>query len=76
MTRKSIARILTVINQETLHQVRKSYAGNKAGRPRDLRQKKTKAIRLALKPSEKNAKTRRALRKIRHNPPRKYAIKV
>lgn len=40
--RKAIARIETVIHQETLHQVRKKYAGKKARahRPRDLRQKK------------------------------------
>merc|ERR1712176_799315 len=54
--RKSIARINTVINQQTKHQVRISYSG-KRRRPRDLRQKKTRAIRRQLKPSEANAKT-------------------
>merc|ERR1712169_47769 len=48
--RKSVARIQTVINQETLHQVRKYQKGKDARhRPRDLRQKKPRAIRLALK---------------------------
>jgi large subunit ribosomal protein L35e len=75
--RKSIARIQTVINQETLHQVRKKYSGKEARhRPRDLRQKKTKAIRKALKPNEEHKKTARALTKINNFPQRRFAVKA
>lgn len=75
--RKAIARIQTVINQETLHQVRKKYSGKEARhRPRDLRQKKTKAIRKALKPTEANKKTARALTKLNNFPQRRFAVKA
>lgn len=75
--RKAIARIETVIHQETLHQVRKKYAGKaRAHRPRDLRQKKTRAIRLAMTPAETYVKSKRAVLKINHFPQRRFAVKA
>merc|ERR1712000_711794 len=61
-----------------IREVRKKYQKGKDARhrPRDLRQKKTRAIRLALKPSEANKKTKRALIKHNNFPQRKYAIKA
>ena len=77
VVRKEIARILTIINQQVSHQVRIKYSGKEAKRrPRDLRQKKTRAIRRRLKPSEASAKTQRALTKHNNFPQRKFAIKA
>ena len=47
--RKHIARVLTVLNQEARTEVRKKYAGVPNERlPKDLRVKKTRAIRRRL----------------------------
>lgn len=49
VVRKDIARILTVINQEARKAVRAKYAGKPDDKlPKDLRQKKTRAIRRRL----------------------------
>merc|ERR1719460_1917687 len=54
--RKSIARILTVYSQKQKAEARKEYAGKKY-QPLDLRPKKTRAIRRALKVEQKFMKT-------------------
>ena len=73
--RKSIARILTVISQTQRDQLKIFYAGKKY-QPLDLRTKKTRALRRRLTLNEKNAKTLRQIKKERHFPKRKYAIKA
>merc|ERR1712228_1090445 len=55
VVRKSIARVMIVINQKTKENLRKFYK-NKKFKPLDLRPKKTRAIRRRLKPIEKHAK--------------------
>ena len=50
--RKSIARVWTVVNQTQKENLRKFYRGKKYI-PKDLRAKKTRAIRRALSKSER-----------------------
>lgn len=73
--RKSIARVLTVIAQNQKENLRKLYKGKKH-KPKDLRMKKTRAMRRELTQHEKSLKTRKAARKARLWPQRKYAIKA
>merc|ERR1711894_603054 len=54
--RKSIARVLTVHNQQQKDGLRKASAGSKYI-PKDLRAKKTRAMRRALTKAERSAKT-------------------
>merc|ERR1712108_90515 len=56
VVRKSVARILTVYNQKQKAEARKQYKGKKY-QPLDLRPKKTRAIRRALKVEQKFMKT-------------------
>nr|XP_034367024.1 60S ribosomal protein L35-like [Arvicanthis niloticus] len=72
---KSIARVLTVINQTQKESLRKLYKGKKY-KPLDLRSKKTRAMpRLRTKP-EKTLKTKKQHRKERLYPLCKYAVKA
>ncbi|KAG5518435.1 hypothetical protein PMAC_002830 [Pneumocystis sp. 'macacae'] len=73
--RKSIARILTVINLNQRSQLRLFYK-NKKYIPLDLRPKKTKAIRLALTRHERSLKTIKQMKKLKHFPPRIYALEA
>uniref|UniRef100_A0A6U2RIL9 60S ribosomal protein L35 n=1 Tax=Leptocylindrus danicus TaxID=163516 RepID=A0A6U2RIL9_9STRA len=73
--RKSIARILTVHNQKQKEAVRAACAGAKYI-PKDLRSKKTRAMRRALTKEEKSKKTLRQHKKDIHFPRRKYAVKA
>jgi len=73
--RKSIARVLTVINQKKKENLRQFYA-DKALIPLDLRVKKTRAIRRALTKKEKSMKTLKQQKKEKHYPLRKYAVKA
>ncbi|GJJ07133.1 60S ribosomal protein L35C [Clathrus columnatus] len=73
--RKSIARVLTVINQKQRQNLREFYKGKKY-LPLDLRYKKTRAIRRRLTPHEKSLKTERQRKKDIHFPIRKFAIKA
>ena len=75
MVRKSIARVLTVINQTQKEQLRVFYKG-KDLMPLDLRFKKTRAIRKALTKKEKGLKTLKQKKKEKHFPLRKYAVKA
>ena len=75
MTRKNIARVLTVMNQKQSEELRKYYKDKKYV-PLDLRPKLTRAMRRALTPAEKNAKSRRTILKMRTFPRRMYALRA
>ncbi|KEG08440.1 60S ribosomal protein L35 [Trypanosoma grayi] len=76
--RKSIARILTVLNQNERENLRKFYSEKKlrSSKPKALREKLTHRRRLALKDNEKNRKTRRQIRMAQKFPKRVYAVKI
>ncbi|KAL3872390.1 hypothetical protein ACJMK2_040319 [Sinanodonta woodiana] len=73
--RKSIARVLTVIHQTQKDNLRKYYR-SKRYKPKDLRPKKTRAMRRVLTKYEKAIKTKKQQRKERLYPIRKYAVKA
>ncbi|KAF2430522.1 60S ribosomal protein-like protein L35 [Tothia fuscella] len=73
--RKSIARVLTVINANQRAQLRIFYK-NKKYLPLDLRPKQTRAIRRRLSPHEKSIKTEKSKKKSSHFPQRTFAVKV
>ena len=73
--RRSIARVLTVYNQNERDQLRKAYRTRKYA-PLDLRVKKTKAIRARLTPTQAQKKTLRQQKKEAYFPIRKYALKA
>ncbi|KAG5834963.1 hypothetical protein ANANG_G00267100 [Anguilla anguilla] len=75
IVRKSIARVLTVINQTQKENLRKFYKGKKY-KPLDLRPKKTRAIRRKLNRHEEGLQTKRMQRRARLYPIRKYAVKA
>lgn len=75
VVRKSIATVLTVLNQTQREHLRAHYKGKKYA-PLDLRNKKTRAIRRRLTKHEATAKTERAQKKARHFALRKYAVKA
>ena len=73
--RKSIARVLTVINQQKKDHLRNFYK-DKDLMPLDLRAKKTRALRRALTKKELSIKTTKAMKKEKHYPQRKFALKA
>ncbi|KAK9467379.1 60S ribosomal protein-like protein L35 [Lipomyces arxii] len=73
--RKSIARVLTVINQQSRAQLRLFYKGKKY-LPLDLRVKKTRALRRALTKHQKSLVTVKDKKKQIAFPQRKYALKA
>lgn len=73
--RKSIAQVLTVINQTRKMQLREFYKG-KQFKPLDLRPKQTKALRIALTARQLNKKSDRQARLARAWPKRLYAVKA
>jgi large subunit ribosomal protein L35e len=73
--RKSIARVLTVHNQQQKEGLRKACAGAKYV-PKDLRVKKTRAMRRALTKSERIKKTLKQKRMAAAFPKVKFAIKA
>ncbi|KAM7321848.1 hypothetical protein ACRRTK_018689 [Alexandromys fortis] len=75
VVRKSIARVLTVINQTQKENLRKFYKAKKY-KPLDLRPKKTRAMRCRLTKHEEKLKTKKQQRKERLYPLRKYAVKA
>ncbi len=75
VVRKSIATILTVINQKETSELRKFYQDKKY-KPLNLRQKKTRAIRRRLTKNQSALKTVKATKKDNLFPVRKYAIKA
>ncbi|CAK8674699.1 large ribosomal subunit protein uL29-like [Clavelina lepadiformis] len=75
LVRKSIARVLTVINQTQKDNLRKLFKGKKH-KPKDLRPKKTRALRRRLNKHEESIKSAKELKKLRLYPARKYAFKA
>merc|ERR1712222_206217 len=75
VVRKSIARVLTVINQKKKDTLRTFYA-DKTHIPLDQRKKQTRAIRKALTKQQKGLKTLKQTKKEKHYPQRKFAVKA
>jgi large subunit ribosomal protein L35e len=73
--RKSIARVLTVHNTQQKEGVRKACAKSKYV-PKDLRSKKTRAMRRALTKSERTKKTHKTRRMEAAFPKVKFAVKA
>jgi len=75
VVRKSVARVLTVLNQNKRNDLKKAYRGRKY-KPLDLRIKKTRALRRALTPNEAHKKTERQKKREQYFPLRKFAVKA
>lgn len=73
--RKNIARVLTVINLNQRESVKALYATKKY-LPKDMRAKKTRAIRRQLTKEEQRAETAKARKNRIAFPQRKFAIKA
>ncbi|KAK7061719.1 alcohol dehydrogenase [Favolaschia claudopus] len=73
--RKSIARVLTVMNQKARQNLREYYKDKKY-LPLDLRAKKTRAIRRRLSKHDASLKTLKQRKKELNFPIRKYAVKA
>ncbi|KAG9246321.1 60S ribosomal protein L35 [Calycina marina] len=73
--RKSIAKVLTVINANQRAQLRLFYKGKKY-MPLDLRPKQTRAIRRRLTKHESGKKLEKITKRTTHFPQRKFAIKA
>jgi large subunit ribosomal protein L35e len=73
--RKSIARVLTIINANQRAQLRIFYK-NKKYIPLDLRPKQTRSMRRRLTKHEAGLTTEKAKKKQTHFPQRTYAVKV
>jgi large subunit ribosomal protein L35e len=73
--RKSIARVLTVHNTQQKLGIRKACAKAKY-MPKDLRSKKTRAMRRALTKSERSKKTHKQKRMAAAFPAVKFALKA
>ena len=74
VVRKNIARVLTVISQNTRARTR-AYLKSKKYIGKDLRPKLTRAKRRALTSEQKNLKTLKAAKKAANFPQRIYAVK-
>jgi len=73
--RKSIARVLTVINLNQRQQLRIFYKGKKYS-PLDLRPKQTRAIRRKLSKHEASLVSEKQKKRQMHFPQRNFAVKV
>ena len=73
--RKSIARVLTIINANQRAQLRIFYKGKKYI-PLDLRPKQTRAMRRRLTKTEARRVTPKQKKKHSHFPQRNFAVKV
>ena len=73
--RKSIARVLTIINANQRAQLRLFYKGKKY-MPLDLRPKQTRSMRRRLTKEEASRVTEKQKKRQRHFPQRNYAVKV
>lgn len=73
--RKSIARVLTIININQRSQLRIFYK-NKKYLPLDLRAKQTRAIRRRLSKEDASRVTEKQKKKQTHFPQRNYAVKA
>jgi len=75
VVRKAIAKHLTVINQKNRGEVKASLKKAKY-LPRDLRVKKTRALRRKLTKHQAGARTLRQIKKDSNHPVRKFALKA
>jgi large subunit ribosomal protein L35e len=73
VVRKAIARVLTVTNQKTKASIRENVIGKL---PKNMREKKTRAIRRRLTKEQASKKTVKAAKKASYFPKRVYAIKA
>lgn len=73
VVRKAIARILTILSQRNIKNLREKHAGSKF-MPLDLRKKLTRAKRRALTPQQAKKMTVKASKKALNFPKRKFAI--
>lgn len=73
--RKSIARVLTVYNQNEREALRKAYTKRKY-KPLDFRPKKTRALRQKLTFRQRTKPTEKQAKKAAYFPKRKYALKA
>merc|ERR1712025_428573 len=73
IVRKSIARVLTVYNQKQKQEARKEYKGKKYT-PKDLRPKKTRAIRRRLSVEQKCKKTLKQKTRDQNFPMRRFTV--
>lgn len=73
--RKCIARALTIATESARAAAKEEWAG-KAHIPKDLRERKTRALRRQLKPEEANARRARTIRKLRAFPKKLYAVRA
>ncbi|KAL1882733.1 hypothetical protein VTK73DRAFT_1253 [Phialemonium thermophilum] len=73
--RKSIARVLTVINAKQRAELRLFYKGKKY-LPLDLRPKQTRAIRRRLSKADASRVLEKTKKRQSHFPQRKYAVKA
>ena len=78
VVRKNIARILTVLNQKEKASLRKFYSepANVKNTPKFLKPKLTKAMRMALTPEQKNAKTLRQRKREQAFPKMNYFLRA
>ncbi|VDP87347.1 unnamed protein product [Echinostoma caproni] len=72
--RKSIARVYTVMHQAQKERQREAYR-SKRYVPKDLRPKKTRAIRRRLTKKERSIHSERFLHRVRAHPVRVFAVK-
>ena len=73
--RKSIAHVLIVRNQTTKEELRKLYHGKKY-KPKDLRRRKTRALRRLLTPKERAVQLKKTQRRQWAFPKRTFAVKA
>ncbi|EFX02522.1 60S ribosomal protein l35 [Grosmannia clavigera kw1407] len=73
--RKSIARVLTIINAKQRAQLRLFYK-NKKYLPLDLRAKQTRAIRRRLSKEDSSRKLEKTKKRLSHFPQRSFAVKA
>ena len=75
VVRKSIARVLTVMNQTKKENLSKVFRGRKY-KPKDLRSKLTRKLRRRLTKYEALVETNKVIKKKKRYPRRLYALKA
>merc|ERR1711934_1158432 len=75
VVRKSIAKVLTVINQARKAELQKFYRGKNI-RPVDLKPRKTRALRKRLNKHEESLKSLKTVREQQRTAKKMYAIKA
>merc|ERR1712193_279137 len=73
--RKSIAKVMTVMNQTQKAELQKLYRGKKV-KPVDLKPRKTRALRKQLNKHEEGLKKLKQIRRERKFSQKKYALKA